>query len=104
MKVRITQTQSFAQEIDSFLESGRLSQSEFESLKRSVAERSEEGEFIHGVEGVQKLDFRCLLENKDGSFAVYYFHDLDREEVFLLFIEHQDKKENLVINELPKLF
>lgn len=95
MKRRITETRSFARNVDELTDKKKLFREDFEAFKKKLAEHPDEGDVIPGTGGVRKTRLKSASKGKSGGFRVCYFDDVERQEIFLILIYAKNVQEDL---------
>jgi hypothetical protein len=103
MKRCIIEAKNFTKSIDDLIAKKKLLPEDFDALKRSLAQKPEEGDLITGTGGVRKTRLKSSSKGKSGGFRVCYFDDKDAEELFLILIYPKNEQENLTSHEKKAL-
>src|SRR3990167_10264058 len=94
-KRQIVETRGFSREIANLLAKNSLLQTDYDSLKKELAENPEKGDLLTGTGGVRKIRLKSSSRGKSGGFRVCYFYYVSREAVYFLFIFQKNEQENL---------
>ena len=102
-KRHLIETRAFSKEIAGLLAKRSLLQSDYDALKKELAENPEKGTLLVGTGGVRKIRLKSSSRGKSGSFRICYFYYVSAEAIYLLVIFQKNEQENLSATEKKDL-
>jgi mRNA-degrading endonuclease RelE of RelBE toxin-antitoxin system len=98
-KREIVETRPFSRQIASLVATNCLLQSDYDDLKKELAESPEKAPPLAGTGGVRKIRLKSASKGKSGGYRVCYFYYVSAEVIYLLFVFPKNEQQNLTIEQ-----
>ena len=80
-----------------------ISDEEYYSFQKYLAENPESGDIIKGGSGIRKVRWKLQNRGKSGSMRVIYYYKVVNNQIFLIYVYTKKKQSDLSESE-KKLF